>query len=120
MPSTPTTPKVQYVRREPEHTALYRLVHQFGDKVLAEVEEAGDGARLPKFVRKALEAYKKCGQLKHGAAELLCDDCRGAELIAFSCKRRGLCVSCDGRRMTEEAALSRTLRQAQGRPEPVA
>ena len=56
VPSTPATPKVQYVRREPDQTTIYRLIHQFGDKVLAEVEEAADGARLPKFVRKALEA----------------------------------------------------------------
>ncbi len=72
--------------------------------MLAEVEEAADGARLPKFVHKTLESYKKCGQLKHGAVKLLCDQCKKVELIAFSCKQRGICVSCDGMRMTQEAA----------------
>ncbi|MBW2737108.1 MAG: transposase zinc-binding domain-containing protein [Deltaproteobacteria bacterium] len=33
-----------------------------------------------------------------------CKDCGHEQLVAFSCKGRGLCPSCQGRRMAETAA----------------
>ncbi len=33
-----------------------------------------------------------------------CDDCRHDYLVAFSCKGRGVCPSCNTRRMAEAAA----------------
>ncbi len=35
----------------------------------------------------------------------LCDTCDAEQLVAFSCKRRGICPSCGARRMAETAAL---------------
>lgn len=34
-----------------------------------------------------------------------CEGCRAEKLVAFSCKKRGFCPSCGGRRMAETAAL---------------
>ncbi|MBA3564841.1 MAG: transposase zinc-binding domain-containing protein [Gammaproteobacteria bacterium] len=34
-----------------------------------------------------------------------CESCHAEKLVAFSCKRRGFCPSCGGRRMAETAAL---------------
>jgi hypothetical protein len=33
-----------------------------------------------------------------------CDTCKHEVLLAFSCKRRGFCPSCAGRRMAQTAA----------------
>ena len=47
---------------------------------------------------KALDKYLSCGILAHGCARALCLHCNHSELIAFSCKRRCLCPSCDAKR----------------------
>ncbi len=46
----------------------------------------------------------RCGVLAHGFLRLHCDDCGHDRLVAFSCKRRGFCPSCGGRRMADTAA----------------
>ena len=48
----------------------------------------------------AFERYVECGILLHGCARAQCDnpECNHTELIAFSCKTRGLCPSCDAKR----------------------
>jgi hypothetical protein len=40
----------------------------------------------------------------HGFLRLGCDLCQHELLLAFSCKRRGFCPSCAGRRMAQTAA----------------
>jgi Putative transposase/Transposase zinc-binding domain len=42
--------------------------------------------------------------LVHGFARLRCTDCALERLVPFSCKGRGFCPSCGGRRMSESAA----------------
>ncbi|MEO5735182.1 MAG: transposase zinc-binding domain-containing protein [Rubrivivax sp.] len=42
--------------------------------------------------------------LAHGFLRLLCGDCGHDKLVAFSCKRRGVCPSCGARRMAQTAA----------------
>ena len=59
---------------------------------------------LPKFVRKELEGYLACGLLCHGFARLKCGGCDETRLVAFSCKGRGFCPSCLGRKMSATAA----------------
>ena len=72
------------------------------DVFLARIEEAEQA--LPKFVRVELEEYLKCGLLEHRFARVHCGGCGFDRLVAFSCKRRGFCPSCGGRRMSETAA----------------
>lgn len=69
-----------------------------------EVRDANDGHGLPKFIAKAVEGYLGCGLLSRGFSRLYCSSCKTDQLVAFSCKKRGICPSCDGKRMTELGA----------------
>jgi hypothetical protein len=93
----------RYERRRPEQTPLYRLVRQHYETFAAEVEHAATGG-LPQFVKDEFEAYLDCGILAKGFLRLTCDTCARDTLVAFSCKRRGLCPACGTRRMAETAA----------------
>ncbi len=68
----------------------------------AEVD--AQGTSLPQFVKDEFETYLECGILAHGFMRLRCDVCARDTLVAFSCKRRGICPSCGTRRMAETAA----------------
>ena len=48
--------------------------------------------------------YLRCGILVHGFLRLGCNTCHKELLLPFSCKRRGFCPSCAGRRMAQTAA----------------
>src|SRR5690606_16394286 len=58
---------------------------------------------LPTFVKKEVDDYLTCGILEHGFLRLACLACGNERLVGFSCKRRGFCPSCLGRRMTDTA-----------------
>ena len=90
-----------YERRQPEQTLLYRLVEQYWPQFRERVEQAGG---LPKFVVDEFEAYLRCGILEHGFAHFACRRCGDSLAVAWSCKRRGFCPSCIGRRMSDCAA----------------
>ena len=49
-------------------------------------------------VNKAFRDFLNCGILYHGCAMARCESCSHSELIAFSCKKRGICPSCDAKR----------------------
>jgi hypothetical protein len=44
-------------------------------------------------------------RLEGGFLRVRCENCHAEKLVAFSCKRRGICPSCGARRMVEIAAL---------------
>ncbi|GAB4351696.1 MAG: hypothetical protein Kow0060_01100 [Methylohalobius crimeensis] len=50
------------------------------------------------------EVRHECGILAHGFARARCAGCGYDCLIAYSCKGRGICPSCNTRRMVETAA----------------
>ncbi|MSR63452.1 MAG: hypothetical protein EXS08_13495 [Planctomycetes bacterium] len=54
-------------------------------------------------MRRELYRYLDCGILANGFARVHCATCGRDELVAFSCKGRGFCPSCCGRRMAETA-----------------
>ena len=58
---------------------------------------------LPDFVRHPFERFLTCGILEHGCLHLQCRECGHSQLVAFSCKGRGVCNSCAGRRMVDAA-----------------
>ncbi len=64
----------------------------------------GQGAPVARFVEREIRAYLECGVLAHGFLRVHCDGCGHDRLVAFSCKRRGFCPSCGGRRMADTAA----------------
>ncbi len=97
--------KFQYKRREPERTDLHRLVRTWFPAIPGMLAERfGPRAKLAKFQIAAVERYVDCGQLANGFLRVRCTGCGDDRLVAFSCKVRGLCPSCDGKRMAEEAA----------------
>jgi hypothetical protein len=63
-----------------------------------------DGQGLPRFVEQEFRDFLTCGCLAAGFARFRCPTCRLNRLVPFSCKGRGFCPSCGGRRMTDRAA----------------
>ncbi len=89
-----------YERHRPEETVLYRSIRDHWPSFLEGAEEAGG---LPRFVVREVEEYLRCGLLEHGCVRVGCCRCGFERLVAFSCKRRGFCPSCLGRRMADTA-----------------
>ncbi len=46
----------------------------------------------------ALEKFAECGVARYGVVRFRCPECGRDMFVAFSCKRRGLCPSCDAKR----------------------
>jgi hypothetical protein len=88
-----------YRPRAPEQTTLYQAVSQHFEAFKVHVAEREK--YLPKYVEDEFMAFLECGRLENGFARLKCKDCDHERLLAFSCKRRGFCPSCCGRRMNE-------------------
>ncbi len=94
-----------YRRRRPECTVLYEAVRQDLETWLARSREAyPDDDPIPVWVEAEFRRYLECGILAHGFARARCSTCRQEFLVAFSCKGRGICPSCNARRMAETAA----------------
>ena len=92
-----------YRPRRPQDTLLHRVVREHLETFLEHARESYD-APLPKYVRDDLRGYLRCGIFEHGFTRARCEACKHDLLIAFSCKARGLCPSCAGRRMANTAA----------------
>ena len=110
-----------YQRHRPETTALYEVVRDNLETLYGAIGDGAIAVRIPKHARKELEAYLDCGLLCRGFARLLCQDCGERRLVAFSCKGRGFCPSCTGRRMNATAAnlIERVLPPSSGLRQPV-
>ena len=93
-----------YVRRAPEHGVLHRVVREHLQTFLWELDRHDEQRGAPLFVKREFQRFVRCGVLAHGFARFRCTDCGTDRLVAFSCKGRGFCPSCGGRRMTERAA----------------
>jgi len=84
---------------------LHRVVREHLETWLAEGRaRSAWGEGYPFYVEKELRDLLRCGDLSQGFARLRCAACGHEQLLAFSCKRRGLCPSCSSRRMSDEAA----------------
>ncbi|WP_146209848.1 transposase zinc-binding domain-containing protein [Vitiosangium sp. GDMCC 1.1324] len=86
----------EYRRRQPEGTVLYEAVRENLATLLAEAGELGRG--LPRYVERDFARYLECGVLAHGFAQVRCESCKDELLVAFSCKGRGVCPSCNAKR----------------------
>jgi hypothetical protein len=93
-----------YRPRDAEHTVLHQVLAEHLEAFLGAVAEAGDGAGLPQFVEREFREFLRCGVYEAGVARFQCEGCAREHLVPFSCKGRGFCPSCGGRRMTERAA----------------
>jgi hypothetical protein len=93
-----------YEPRDPSHTVLYNVIAEHLETFLASLHDDPEAKGLPAYVEREFYDYLQCGILAHGFLRLGCESCQKEVLLAFSCKRRGFCPSCAGRRMAQTAA----------------
>lgn len=91
-----------YRRRTPEKEPLYQVLAGHLETFRA-LQRAADQP-LPGYVEQELQAYLQCGILAYGFLRARCAACGESRVVAFSCKKRGFCPSCLGRRMADTAA----------------
>jgi hypothetical protein len=101
-PHAGPAPRHRYERRRPEKTPLHKIISEN----LASWLEWRDEAERPVsgYVEEELRGYLECGILCFGFARAVCMSCRTGFVVAFSCKGRGVCPSCNGRHMAQTAA----------------
>ena len=92
-----------YARREPEKTALYQTVQRHLLTFEQQWTDEADSRTLPSFVTQELHDFLGCGILARGLAQLFCPTCHERTVVGWSCKGRGFCPSCGGRRMNAGA-----------------
>jgi hypothetical protein len=97
-----TVPDV-YKRHRPERSLWYRTVQGYFETWLA-LSTMLFNSPPSAYVERAFRRFLECGILVFGFARARCDKCGHDFLIAFSCKERGVCPSCNARRMVETAA----------------
>jgi hypothetical protein len=93
-----------YAPRDPSQTVLYHVIAEHLETLLASCHDDPEATGLPAYVEREFYDYLRCGSLAHGFLRLGCDTCKQELLVPFSCKRRGFCPSCAGRRMAQMAA----------------
>ena len=98
------SPSAAYQPRNPAQGVLYQVVRDHFETFRAQAAGLSDGEGLPRFVEREFRDFLHCGCLAGGFARLRCTACGLDRLVAFSCKGRGFCPSCGGRRMLERAA----------------
>src|SRR4030095_7188220 len=104
MPPSRDVYSPSYIPRDPSQTVLYTPVADHLEPFLASLDADPDARGLPACVERELYDYVQCGVLAHGFLRLGCDTCHHELLLALSCKGRGVCASCAGRRMAQTAA----------------
>jgi len=101
--SAPLPP--EYRPRKPQESVLSRVVRENLLTFLEQgIDNSADGEGYPNYVDNELRRVIACGSAELGFARVRCPDCGFERLLPFSCKCRGACSSCAGRRMSEEAA----------------
>jgi hypothetical protein len=91
-----------YTPRRPEDTVLHTAIRSELESFLAAAQARE--RPVPPVVARELRAYLRCGVLAHGFVRVHCDTCGLDRVVPFSCKGRGFCPSCGGRRMADTAA----------------
>jgi hypothetical protein len=94
-----------YRPRRPERTLLHRLVREHLETYLS-LARQGDSeiGPVPGYVEGAFRKYLECGVPLYGFARARCSSCGYDFFVAFSCQSKGICPSCNTRRMVETAA----------------
>ncbi|MFQ5741623.1 MAG: transposase [Acidobacteriota bacterium] len=90
-----------YRPRQPEKTAFYRCLEDYWPEFKQSYPyfyEADYGPLRP-VVEKTVERFLACGIYRHGFARVRCGRCAQEYLLAFSCKTRYFCPSCQAKRV---------------------
>ena len=89
-----------YRPRNPESSPFYKLIEKYFDS-FEQVYPERYGMRFGFWrpvIRDAIDKFIECGDLRHGFARVRCPKCGEQFFVAFSCKQRGCCPSCDQKR----------------------
>ena len=89
-----------YRPRHPELTGFYQLFETHFDSYVRAYEErfeARSGPLRP-VVARSVEAFLDCGRLQGGFARIRCEKCHDEHLLAYSCRTRNFCSSCQAKR----------------------
>jgi Transposase zinc-binding domain len=92
----------EYRPRRPEESVLYGVVAGHLETFLGWQRERS--RLVPRFAERELRFFLDCGVLARGFLRVHCDACGQDRLVPYSCKCRGFCPSCCGRRMADTAA----------------
>jgi hypothetical protein len=89
-----------YRPRRPRESPLYQLVERHLEELLRlwPTRFARQHGPLRPVVERVLREFLRCGLLEHGFARLWCSECRRSVLVAFSCRGRSFCPSCEKKR----------------------
>jgi hypothetical protein len=74
------------------------VLHRATREGLAQL--AASGTSLPSSLLREVRAALRCGVLRHGFVRVRCQACGEEVLVGFSCKGRGYCPSCNGKKAT--------------------
>jgi hypothetical protein len=91
-----------YIPRNAEDSPLYQTVAKNLETFLSDQQQRD--REVPFFVEREMRAFLDCGIPSHGFIRVHCDSCGRDRFVPFSCKGRGFCSSCNGRRMADTAA----------------
>ena len=91
-----------YKRREPEQDLLHQVLLEHLETFLDRTHT--EEFSLPSHVEQELRDYLGCGVLGYGFVRVRCNDCGKSMAVGYSCKGRGFCPSCTGRRMADTSA----------------
>ncbi len=89
-----------YRRRDPEASPLYQVVRDHFDEFEAKYAERYEKryGYWRSIIRASIDKFLKCGDLRFGFARVRCPDCKAEYHVAYSCRQRGACPSCDQKR----------------------
>ena len=104
MPSSPRSPAC-YRPRDPRGSPFYRLVQDHLEDFALTLRQHETRKPLPDpGIVDTFRDFLECGILRFGAVRYRCPDCGQNLFVGFSCRRRGLCYSCDAKRSAYTAA----------------
>jgi hypothetical protein len=89
-----------YRPRDHEASPFFKVVRERFDefeKVYPQRYQERYGYWRP-VIRSSIDKFIKCGDLKEGFARVRCPDCKEEFFVAFSCRQRACCPSCDQKR----------------------
>ncbi len=96
-----------YRPRDPRKTPPYGLLESLYERVKGAWEERFERSYgfWRGLVDEVVASYLACGLWQGGFARVRCRRCPEEFLVAFSCKRRGVCPSCGAKHAAELAAF---------------
>jgi len=89
-----------YRPREPDTSPFFKVITSHFDafeRLYPERFQGKYGFWRP-VIRSSLDKFLKCGDLKEGFARVRCPDCGEEFFVAYSCRQRSCCPSCDQKR----------------------